>query len=162
MKIFKIFPQFRDLLRSKGIGIGHKVLDDSPDREISMLLIPIPRILAIQLSLHISRGIHEPSSSLGNFGFLLGSEKKIAVRPDGQVLSFFLLQPRVGATLAVEGIKVVNIKLWRRKGPVKGTNSLGVVGLLETKLERGNHLQSVSGSSKLLRFLGTWQYYSPS
>jgi hypothetical protein len=81
-----------------------------------MLFPTTPGFGAIQLGLGIVGFVGAACGPLGNLVFLIGGEKEVAVRADGEVLAICFLQPTVGATLAVEGIKVVDVKLGRREG----------------------------------------------
>lgn len=86
MEVFQVLPYARNLRRLEGISVGREVLDDSPDGESAMLFPPAPRGGAIQLGLGIVGFVGAACGPRGNLVFLVGGEKEVAVRADGEVL----------------------------------------------------------------------------
>jgi hypothetical protein len=91
-----------------------------------VLLEPPPKTGAIQIGRVGGRGRGGSARHLlGQFDFLLGSEKEIAVGLDGQILAFFLLESAIGTALTVEGVKVVDVEL-RVGEPPREVGALGL------------------------------------
>jgi hypothetical protein len=59
-----------------------EILDDSADRKVAILFTSVPEIVPVKLGL---------GNQSGNFNFLGGREKQIAVSPDSVVLPILFL-----------------------------------------------------------------------
>ncbi len=139
----QVLPHTLGLCGGNRVFVAGEVFDDGPNRKLTVLLLPTPKIVDIRSVVRVSvggRGIMIFLCPVGQLRFLLGRKKEIAVGFDRQIPAVFLLESAIGATLTIERVKVVYIKLKvgerLEKGPGTFTEKVRVA---EVKLgcERG-------------------------
>jgi hypothetical protein len=82
VELFQICPHLWDLLGNERVFAFNEVLDYSADRKVAILFTSVPEIVPVKLG---------PGNQSGNFKFLGGREKQVAVSPDSVVLPILFL-----------------------------------------------------------------------